>query len=58
MAGALELARGRGLLAEEAVSSGRMFDQKGAGRHGGDWYGRGSCHFESLSVLCLWFGRV
>ena len=31
MAGALEVLRGRGLLAEEAASSGRMFDQKGAG---------------------------
>ena len=31
MAGALEVLRGRGLLAEEAATSGRMFDQKGAG---------------------------
>ena len=31
MAGGLEGLRGRGLLAEEAATSGRMFDQKGAG---------------------------
>ena len=33
MAAALEAMRGRGLLSEEKESSGRMFDQKGAGLH-------------------------
>ena len=33
LAGALEMARGRGMLGADGPTSGRMFDQKGAGLH-------------------------
>ena len=36
MGAALDMARGRGMLGEEHETSGRMFDQKGAGLHNYD----------------------
>ena len=53
LAGALEMARGRGMLGADGPTSGRMFDQKGAGLHDyedGDGDGEGKAGYEGARL--------
>ena len=53
LAGALEMARGRGMLGADGPTSGRMFDQKGAGLHdyeADDGDGEGKAGYEGTRL--------